>query len=420
MSGNEISLITDFTYETVTKELKKQLNNTAQGVVYIGWLLRKAKDSEIYKKKYSTMTEYGQAEFGLSQSDVSRFIAINQKYSEGGNSPRLADSFSGFGSSKLVEMLTLQDEDVQMIDRETTVAQIRELKHFEKSEESEHEHAEPVEQQFIMAFFTPSSKRPYEMCLQQYSKCMQVLQGQQDLEYKERKLQEIINPSRNSVFTGTAVFAFLKDRGIKIKKLGGNSYTDVSYLQVANLLRLLLPDGLPVPDHPDQKDNSGITEEPQKIEEETKPASADSKNSENNVDNNVDKSVKKENEKQSNPQKSKEKKQNAMSHNPDPTSAMNEPEPVQENSMHEDRNSGSLEDEKPEVIKAEDVEVIDPPVRKMQSDRIDMMRKKQKEALNHIEDMKKFTEKGNLTGIRSELQMMQIILSDWEKLQNAG
>lgn len=410
MNGNEFSAITEFTYETVTAELKQQLNNTAQGVVYIGWLLRKAKDSELYREKYSTMTEYGQAEFGLSQSDVSRFIAINQKYSEGGNSPRLADAFSGFGSSKLVEMLTLQDEDVKMIDQGTTVAQIRELKHFEKSEAAETEQAEPVEQQFVMAFFTPSVKRTYETCLQQFSKCMQVLQGQQDPEYKERKIQEIMNPSRNSVFTGASVFAFLKDRGIKVKQLGGNSYTDISYMQAANLLRLLFPDGLPVPDQQEDMEPEPM-EEPKKPEKHTITADV------GQTENNVDKSSEKEEKKQSNPQKSPEKKKNAISHNPEPHRIMNEPEPVQENSMDEDRN---LEDEETEVIKAEDVEVIDPPVRKMQNDRIDRLRRKQKEAISHIEDMKKFAEKADLIGIRSELQMMQMILSDWDKLQNEG
>lgn len=407
--GNEFSVIMEFTYESVTRELKQQLNNTSQGIVYIGWLLRKAKESEIYREMYSTMTEYGQTEFGLSQSDVSRFIAINQKYSEGGNSPKLADAFSGFGSSKLVEMLTLQDDDVKIIDQGTTVAQIRELKHFEKSGADENAHAEPVEQQFVIAFFTPSAKHSHEMCQQQYSKCIQVLQGLQDPEYKERKIQEIINPSRNSVFTGKTVFAFLKDHGIKIKRLGGNSYVDISYLQVANILCLLFPDGLPEPEQEQQNKHNQYPEVKNRTHRQEKEMGSVH---EAQTENDVDKLTKKVEEKQSNPQKSSKKKKYAMSHNADPV------EPTAGESGSAVQEERDLKVEETEVIKAEDVEVIDPPEWKMQKNRIDQLRKKQKEALSHIEDMKKFARKADLIGIRSEIQMMQIILFDWERIQN--
>lgn len=385
-----ITAISDFTYESVTRELKQQLNNTAQGVVYIGWLLRKAKDSEIYKEKYSTMTEYGQAEFGLSQSDVSRFIAINQKYSDGGNSPQLADNYAGFGSSKLVEMLTLQEEDVKVIDKDTTVSQIRELKHFEKAESEISESAEPVEQQFVTAFFTPSQKRPWDICYKQYQRCMQVLQEDQDSEYKERKIQEAVNPTRNSVFTGNSVFAFLKDRVIKVRRHGGNTYIDLNYLQLANLARLLFPAGLPEVELPRQ-------EEEQQKEPEKKTESMIPNTSVKNVDNSEQTILKKE----SNPQKKQESGNNAISH------------------KQTNKIDTKLEKKTPiEVLAPEDVEVIEPQKKKMQLDRIALLKGKQKETLEHIGDLEKFVKKADLTGIRSELQMLRVLLDDWERLQN--
>lgn len=373
-----ITAISDFTYESVTRELKQQLNNTAQGVVYIGWLLRKAKDSEIYKEKYSTLTEYGQTEFGLSQSDVSRFIAINQKYSDGGNSPQLAENYAGFGSSKLVEMLTLQEEDVKVIDKDTTVSQIRELKHFEKTESSAEVPAEPVEQQFVTAFFTASQKRSQDVCTEQYQRCMQILQEEQDAEYKERKIQEAVNPSKNSVFTGSSVFAFLKDRVIKVKKLGGNTYIDINYLQLANLARLLFPAGLP-------------EQEPEK-----KAEPQTHKTTVGNVDNSEEKLPQKE----INPQKKQESRENAISHK-----QAEKIEPKQES-------------EKPvEVIAPEDVEIIEPKKQQPRKPyRISEMRRTQKQFLEHISELERCTEKGNLKGIRSELQKLDLLLKNWECL----
>lgn len=76
--------------------------------------------------------EFAQREYGLGKSTVSRFIAINEKYSEGGDSLELRKEYKDFSYSKLSEMLTLPDGELGLIrERTTTIKEIRELKNFD-------------------------------------------------------------------------------------------------------------------------------------------------------------------------------------------------------------------------------------------------------------------------------------------------
>lgn len=116
------------------EDVRRKLNETAQNFVYIGYRLKQIRDSGMYDGK-KDIFEFAQDEYGLSKSTVSRFMAINDKYSEDGNSLELRDEFKGLSSSKLSEMLTLPDEQLELITEQTTVSTIRELKAFNKEAE---------------------------------------------------------------------------------------------------------------------------------------------------------------------------------------------------------------------------------------------------------------------------------------------
>lgn len=101
---------TQGTYLDYKKELDTELKKTAEGFVRIGYLLKIARDTEILKESpYDTVTEFAQAEYGLDKTQVSRFIRINDKFSESGYSERLKTEYQGFGYAKLSIMLTLPD-----------------------------------------------------------------------------------------------------------------------------------------------------------------------------------------------------------------------------------------------------------------------------------------------------------------------
>lgn len=73
-------------------EIKERLKRTASDFVAIGFRLRQIRDSGMYDGA-ADLYEFAQREYGLGQSAVSRFMAINEKYSEGGYGLRLKEEW---------------------------------------------------------------------------------------------------------------------------------------------------------------------------------------------------------------------------------------------------------------------------------------------------------------------------------------
>ncbi len=124
------------TYENYKSRLDAEIKRNAESFVTIGYLLKVARDTDILaKSNYETVAEFAKAEYGLSPDIVSRYIAINDRYSEGGYSDRLQERFEGFGVGKLQDMLTLPDTVVEEIEPTITRRQIQEIKAEVKEEE---------------------------------------------------------------------------------------------------------------------------------------------------------------------------------------------------------------------------------------------------------------------------------------------
>ena len=117
------------TYQEFKAATDREVYNQAEGFVRLGYLLRRAEDTDILSESgYKTVTEFAKAEYGLTETYVSRYININKRYSEGGYSDRLMERFQGFGLAKLADMLTLPDGVVEALPVEATRAQIQEVK----------------------------------------------------------------------------------------------------------------------------------------------------------------------------------------------------------------------------------------------------------------------------------------------------
>lgn len=113
------------------EDIRRKLAETAGNFVYIGYRLKQIRDSGMLEGA-ADIFEFAQKEYGLEKSTVSRFIAINERYSEGGNSLELKEEYKAYSSSKLAEMLTLPDTEIELITEKTTIREIRELKNFNK------------------------------------------------------------------------------------------------------------------------------------------------------------------------------------------------------------------------------------------------------------------------------------------------
>ena len=124
---NELEHIEDF--RTFKAELDRQLAESAEGFVRIGYLLKKARDTDILKESgYSNVIEFAKAEYHIDKTTVSRFININDRFSEGGNSQYLKEQYRGFGYSKLAEMLQLPDAIIEELTPEFSKAEIADIK----------------------------------------------------------------------------------------------------------------------------------------------------------------------------------------------------------------------------------------------------------------------------------------------------
>ena len=134
----EFHQITINEYLAAKQEITKRLMSMSEDYIAIGYLLRQIDESEAYKYEngYKSLKEFAKAEFNMSESSVSRFMAINREFSKGGYSKELAEEYRGFGASKLSELLNMSEEDRKLVTATTTVATIREIKEFNREAEA--------------------------------------------------------------------------------------------------------------------------------------------------------------------------------------------------------------------------------------------------------------------------------------------
>lgn len=122
-------VITINNYAEFEQKFDNVMQETAEKFVVIGYMLKVARDTDILRESgYSTMGEFAQKRYGLTKDIASRYIAINDRYSEGGYSEQLDPKYKMFGYAKLAEMLTLPDSIVEEISPEMTREDIRGIK----------------------------------------------------------------------------------------------------------------------------------------------------------------------------------------------------------------------------------------------------------------------------------------------------
>ncbi len=116
-------------YTQYKQELRTELEKTSEGFVRIGYLLKVARDTEILiGSGYKDYLDFANGEFGLDKSMVSRFIRINDRFSEEGNSDRLLEQYKGFGYAKLAIMLRIPEVITEELTPEYTKSEIQAIK----------------------------------------------------------------------------------------------------------------------------------------------------------------------------------------------------------------------------------------------------------------------------------------------------
>ena len=216
----EYTQITLDQWATMKGQLKQNIMDAQNKIVglkkdfvRIGYILRKIDELKLYENDgYKSIAEFAKAECELSDSDVTRFMQINEKYSIGGYSEELKEEFLEYGYSKLVEMLALPDGDMEMITPEVSREGIRELKRFNKTVPAAGVADDMYE--LVEKFYEANKETLNDL----YSS-EAIATGEVD------KLKEIVNPSGNKTFRKGFYMLMMYEENIKIKKFGENPET---------------------------------------------------------------------------------------------------------------------------------------------------------------------------------------------------
>lgn len=250
--------ITD--YEDIKQAVRRSMTKAVVSFVEIGFYLKKIKNEQLYLKDgYKDIWEAAESEFGLKRKQAWSFMNINDKYSVDGNSTELLPQYEGFSKSTLTEMLTLPEDDYELITKETKIEDIRELKQAEAEQEKEKEEEQVPGQTSIMDVMPDAVPeedkkptlpeltvedaikrlfRPKEMRVPLNNLCSL----QRDFEsYELEYWVEDFNPSGNRMDKVIPYFIFFYKYadGVKIKNIVTQEIVTYTYQAFAELVRKL-------------------------------------------------------------------------------------------------------------------------------------------------------------------------------------
>lgn len=152
-------------YMDIKMEIKKNLTGIVSSFNVVGFYLKHIKERKLYVEEgYKDVWEFAYAEFKLDRTAAGRFMRINDRYSVDGNSLELQEQFKGFSKSTLTEMLSLPEEDYELITEDTKVSDIRELKKAEEEQNKEEEQI-PGQNNIVsmMPDVVPDAEKPVEV-----------------------------------------------------------------------------------------------------------------------------------------------------------------------------------------------------------------------------------------------------------------
>lgn len=120
-------------FQDAKMAMRQSMTKTTEGFVEMGFILKEIKMKELYLEAgYKNIWEAAENEFRIKRKLAWSLMNIIDKYTVGGNSMQLLPQFEGYSKSLLIEMLTLPEEDYELISPDTKIEDIRELKEAER------------------------------------------------------------------------------------------------------------------------------------------------------------------------------------------------------------------------------------------------------------------------------------------------
>lgn len=124
-----IEIIPTGTFNEWQQALDAEFSKSAESFIRIGYLLKVARDTDILKDTpYANVIDYAKTRYGLDKTQVSRFIAINERFGSKEDDSTLEDKYKGFGYAKLALMLNMPDEIIEEISPDYSKSEIEDIK----------------------------------------------------------------------------------------------------------------------------------------------------------------------------------------------------------------------------------------------------------------------------------------------------
>lgn len=124
-----IEIIPTGTFDEWQQALDTEFSKTAESFIRIGYLLKIARDTDILKDTpYANVIDYAKTRYGSDKTQVSRFIAINERFGSKEDDSALGDKYKGFGYAKLALMLNMPDEIIEEISPDYSKSEIEDIK----------------------------------------------------------------------------------------------------------------------------------------------------------------------------------------------------------------------------------------------------------------------------------------------------
>ena len=143
-------------YDSAKSIIRRDLESMSRKFITIGYYLKMIRDKEMYRQDgFRDIWEFAQDTYGISKSTCSRWMAMNDKFSQDGNSPYLKEEYRDFGKSELQEMLYLTDEQMEQARPDMTAKEIREIRkpakiELKKPDETERQYLKSAAKHLII------------------------------------------------------------------------------------------------------------------------------------------------------------------------------------------------------------------------------------------------------------------------------
>lgn len=190
-------------YQTYKAGFDMALNRAAENFVDIGYRLKVARDTDVLAASgYKTVTEFAQAEYNIDKTQVSRFIHINDRFSEGGYSDRLEEKYRNFGYAKLSIMLQLPDEINEELTPDYSKTEIKAIKDTidEESKITDIEVMLEQESESTAELDSDLKKVLRKLCEENTELYSKLWEAARQQEWGEKRVQEILAPAGDAIY----------------------------------------------------------------------------------------------------------------------------------------------------------------------------------------------------------------------------